>query len=834
MASDLWTGRLALVAIAMALAAGSAQAQTQPQAQSKAAAKSPARAPAPADDEEDEDEATVSELVVTAAPERPQRGAVVGDIKPELQLGPADIQSYGVSSLTDLLNELAPEIRSDRGRGGEAPVVLLNGRRISGFNEIRDIPTEAILRVDILPEEAALKYGYSADQRVVNIVLRRRFRAVTAEAGGGGSTEGGQASGTAESDLFRVRGDNRLNLDLKAQASSAVTEAERGLSPPNGDRTLTPETWQVSANGVAAKALSRDTSGTLNLTLGATHSGAIRGLPTGLNATVDTLAAGGPLRQDADGWTAHAGQTLNRERGNWRLSLTGTYDHAAADTDSDVATVASTGAVVRGTETAKSSSDEVNVRAVASGPLVQAPAGPLYVSLRVGDDASWFSSDSNRGGLPQSADLSRNSLGAQANLDLPITSRRKGVLPFVGDLTLNANAAVNHLSDFGTLSTLGAGANWTPRTGVTFIVSATRDEAAPSTQQLGGPVITTEASTLFDFATGQTAAVRRLDGGNPDLTSDVRHVLKVGLTLKPLPTQNLTFTANYIRTRTENPIETFPAATAQIEAAFPDRFVRDAAGNLVQVDFRPVNFAEARTSELRWGFNYSRPIGPQPPPRFRRPGGGPRRPDGAGPDGAAPDGAPSPASDSAGAPSPSGGFGGRGFGGGGRGGFGGGGFGGGGRLQFAVYNTIHFQDQLTVRESGSVLDLLHGAAAGSGGGQPREEIEAQAGITEKGLGARITANWLSGTEVNGPLGDLHFGSLAKVNLRLFYNLGADRSLVARDPWARGVRLTLAVNNLFDAREDVRDASGATPRGYEPAFLDPLGRVVQLSLRKVFY
>ncbi|MEG8028125.1 TonB-dependent receptor plug domain-containing protein [Sphingomonas aerolata] len=70
----------------------------------------------------------------------------------------------------------------ERARQRGAPVVLLNGRRISSFSEIRDIPTEAIQRVEILPEEVALKYGYRADQKVVNFVLRRRFRAVTAEA----------------------------------------------------------------------------------------------------------------------------------------------------------------------------------------------------------------------------------------------------------------------------------------------------------------------------------------------------------------------------------------------------------------------------------------------------------------------------------------------------------------------------------------------------------------------------------------------------------------------------------------------------------------------------
>ncbi|MGH6911629.1 MAG: TonB-dependent receptor, partial [Phenylobacterium sp.] len=174
--------------------------------------------------------ATLSEVVVTAE-KPPQPGAVIGEIPPELQLSPADIQSYGVSNIADLLNELAPEIRSDRGRGGEGPVVLLNGRRISGFNEIRDLPTEAILRVDILPEEVALKYGYSANQRVVNIVLQPHFRAVTVEAGGGAPTAGGQASGQAELGVFRIADDHRAHIDVKYQASSALTEAERDLIP---------------------------------------------------------------------------------------------------------------------------------------------------------------------------------------------------------------------------------------------------------------------------------------------------------------------------------------------------------------------------------------------------------------------------------------------------------------------------------------------------------------------------------------------------------------------------------------------------------------------------
>jgi hypothetical protein len=43
-----------------------------------------------------------------------------------------------------------------------------------------------------------------------------------------------------------------------------------------------------------------------------------------------------------------------------------------------------------------------------------------------------------------------------------------------------------------------------------------------------------------------------------------------------------------------------------------------------------------------------------------------------------------------------------------------------------------------------------------------------------------------------------------------------------------------VNNLFDARQSVRDASGHTPLSYQAAYLDPAGRVVTIGLRKLFF
>ena len=126
------------------------------------------------------------------------RGSVVGDIPPQNILDSRDVRATGATSISDLLDALAPQIGSSQGRGGEQPVLLLNGQRISSFRELRDIPPEAIERVEILPEEVALKYGYRADQKVVNIVLRQRFRSTDRAGRRGPATEGGYANGNAD------------------------------------------------------------------------------------------------------------------------------------------------------------------------------------------------------------------------------------------------------------------------------------------------------------------------------------------------------------------------------------------------------------------------------------------------------------------------------------------------------------------------------------------------------------------------------------------------------------------------------------------------------------
>jgi hypothetical protein len=113
-------------------------------------------------------------------------------------------------------------------------------------------------------------------------------------------------------------------------------------------------------------------------------------------------------------------------------------------------------------------------------------------------------------------------------------------------------------------------------------------------------------------------------------------------------------------------------------------------------------------------------------------------------------------------------------------------------------------------------------------------VEGRAGWSNNGLGAFLSADWRSGTQVTTKTGDtLHFSPLATFDLRLFANLGQRFDLVAKHPWLRGSSVRFEIGNIFGARPTVRDSAGTVPLGYQPDLLDPVGRTVKITFRKLF-
>lgn len=180
---------------------------------------------------EQPEDALATDIVVTA--ER-IRGSVDTDVPPVEELSEADVAAVGGGSIADVLAAIAPQTGSGRGRGGGQPVILLNGRRISGFRELRDLPPEAIKQVQVFPDEVALQYGFRPDQRVINFILKDNFASFGTEVEYAQPQDGGQSNKEFEATFTRIGPDTRINIDIEYETGSSLTESERDIITSSG------------------------------------------------------------------------------------------------------------------------------------------------------------------------------------------------------------------------------------------------------------------------------------------------------------------------------------------------------------------------------------------------------------------------------------------------------------------------------------------------------------------------------------------------------------------------------------------------------------------------
>ncbi|MEO1662689.1 MAG: TonB-dependent receptor, partial [Pseudomonadota bacterium] len=512
-------------------------------------------------------------------------------IEPEVSLDFVEIRSYGAASIEELLADLEPLTNSP---GGGPPAILLNGRRISGLREIRNYPPEALARVEILPEAVALKFGFRANQKVTNFILRDRFHAISTRARLGGPTEGDQALGEIDVSNLRIRDDRRWNVDFEYEFQEALFESDRDIERDEGDgaadRTIQPEQHNVELSASLNDFLPHDISATYTLGLDATsQERAIA--QSDLSDTID---------RDTEDLNLEASFVLNRTYDDWNWTLNGTY--ARQDTESETEQDLVSGF----TEATDATSNNTTIEGVVFRKLFQLPAGDVVTTLKAGTVFQDLSTTSEQDGSVIDTDLSRDEWNAQANVDVPLLSRDMSGNS-IGSLSLNANARIDDVSDVGSLSTLGGGLSWKPTNDVQIIASTSTRETAPSLQTLGNPISVTETARIFDFSTGETIEnITRITGGNPDLSSERITEHRLNLSWDLFDDPDLKFNLTYLDSDSEDAVLEFPGLTPEIERAFPERVQRAADGTLLSVDARPINIAERKQRQIRYGFNWSR------------------------------------------------------------------------------------------------------------------------------------------------------------------------------------------------------------------------------------
>lgn len=812
------------------------------------------------------------------------RGKAQGPAQPELTLDASEIQATGASTIQDLVSLLAAEITTGE-PDAPPPIYLANGRRISGFQEISGLPSQAIERMDVLPPATALAYGYRPNQRVVNFVLRKRFRSVATELETTATTQAGRTTERFDGDAFRLAGDERATVGLDWRQESTLFEAERDiyrvpsatspfglignvagatfggeidpalsnlagravtltrapeaawrgaaaladfatgagdpeLSGVTANRSLLPSLGQGNFKAAVTRDLARQVAVTVSLDLEDARRTSFLGLP----ATSVKLPAGSPFSpfardvtvyryldapwsqlREQDNFKGQLALTANGYAGDWRWSLNGLYEKSDSETvtgrgvDSSAwkAAIAARDPAVNpfgpvprallkanARDVAKSRSNTAKAELVLNGDVAEIPAGRVTSTLKLGGERVEQMSNALRNGAPVRTDYDRRTLSVQGDIDLPLASRAHEVVPALGELTASVNAGYN-VETFRDRLALGAGLNWSPAQLVQVNLGFSEEQSAPNANQIVDPTVLTPSVTVFDFATGQSVTVSRLEGGNRALANDRRRTLRAGVNLRPLgrdggPTR-VTVNANYVRTHIDDPISNFPLITPALEAAFPERFTRNADGVLTAIDSRPLNFDAIDREEVRGGLNLTRFFG------RRKPGA---------PKDAKPD------------------------------------LKNAGQVQLSLNYVLRLRDETTLRQGLAPLDLLNGAST-SRRGQPREELNFRLNAFRQGVGVNLNGAWRGGSVIDaGPTsGALRFDDQTTVNLSAFYEVPRDLKAGPASTLLAGARVTLAADNLFYSRPVVKDAKGATPQAYQPDYLDPLGRTVKLTLRK---
>lgn len=682
------------------------------------------------------------------------------------------IETYGVDTVGDLLREIARETDP----GGDGPVILINGQPASGIDEVADLPTEAVAKVQTLSRDAAATLGQRPTRRVINVVIRPDHRQLTLGATGRLATEGQgrQAEGTVNQ--LRLEKGNRRSLALRVTATDRLDEADRDIvSAPdelaaNRFKSLVPGAFAASANGNITNKIG-PSSVSLNL----------RGERRESDSRLGGLASdpARPLLQESESTSLSAAAIANGPLGQWRYSVNGNVGWRLAQTDSDRTDPLLPTTMVR--DRARTRSLNAGLVGTLTGSPFTLPAGKASAAVRLEWRGLRATSTRDSPTAVARRQFRRTDLAGQVTLQLPLFADSP-----IGDLGAELSGALRHVTPSGRSHDLGVALNWRPNDRITLRASIDREQSAPSSALVTDPIVTIDNVRIYDFVRQETVLVSYITGGNRDLSVERRRLIALGATWRPIKA-NLNLTLDYSNLIERGGSAALPPVTAEAEAAFPDRFQRDITGRLIAVDARPVSFGLARSQELRTGVSFFH--------TFR---------------GAA--AASEDNDDIPGRVAPAGG------------------------TRVNAFFNHHWTLQSERRASAGlpVIDLLDGGALGYGGGQPRHRLQFGGGVVHRGFGLNVTGNWAGRSRIAaGTLAapdQLRFASRMLVNARLFANLG---TLLPDRPWARTLRVTLASDNLFDTKSRVRDSSGATPLGYQPYLLDPLGRTLSLSLRKAF-
>jgi len=801
------------------------------------------------------------EIVVTGQ-------ALFPNIQPERNLDETGIESYGLSTIDELVGEIQNELGDTN---DDQPLVIVNGQPINDLSEIGDLPVEALRNLQVLPRGTAVRFGGTSSQRVISLTLHRTVRSATLTGARKIATDGDWNGTRAEAILTDIHGSTRANLSFRVNDQAGLLDSQRGIielqpfrpyaiggnvvgfssssgeidpnlsalageivtvaplppvtnpsladfvaganSPAVTDiaryRSLRPQSDNYDLAGNFSTKLTSWLTGNATVDLTQYLSRALRGLPSALFVLPSTNAfspfsrdveiavyGSDPLHFRSRTESANANITLNATVGQWRGNFNARHQESKTgftseqpmplvsnqlSSDFDPFGGDFSSLIPVGRERISSHSVTNLLQLQMTGPFVTLPAGSVETTIEGRLQWNHLIASSTIGDFGN-RDVHRSEQAIRGSVDVPLTSRQGRVLPQIGDLDATGEYQLDHFSDAGNLVHYALGLSWQPLTALRIHGGVEHNEMPASVELLGSPTLQSPNAFAFDPLTGNTVQVTEITGGNPSLKPETDQIRRLSAQLTLVKKLNLQLSGEYIDTDRRNFVSSLPGESAAIMLAFPDRFVRDSNGNLTTIDLRPVNFDSEEEKRLRWGLSMNTRIGGPAPGAKRSPGHV------------------TPTT----------------------------------YFQLTANHSVVFSDRIEIRSGLDPVDLLGGGAIGVGGGRVRHQLDGTAAITSGGLGARIGVTWRSRSSLlarsNGTTDTLTFSPLMTINLRVFADA---RRIIPDAKWAKGLRLSIDALNLTNSRQSVRDSFGITPLQYQPAYRDPIGRTIELEIRKVF-
>jgi iron complex outermembrane recepter protein len=792
----------------------------------------------------------------------------------ERSLDEEAIESYDVSTIDELIGEVQVEL----GDEDDLPLILVNGKRINSLEEIGALPVEALRSLQVLPRGSAVKIGGRSGQRVISLTLKPSVQSATLTAAPKIATDGHYSAARGEAILTKVKGNTRFNLALRARGDSSMLESDRGIlqpqlnqSPlnrpyalggnviaaswpgeidpllsalagqivtaapipdvanptladfvPNANmplvtnlgeyRTLRPRSRNYDLNATFSTPLAPWLRANATIRLARGTSAGLRGLPTALFTLAATnpaspfsknvgLAVYGanPLHYSSRHDSGDANFTFDADLGAWQGNLNVRHSETkqvslnqqsvpgtiTLDDSVDPFTADLTSLIPIRTDRTTSHQLTNLANLVLNGPAGKLPAGPIQATVE--GHLEWnHSRGESTGSILNNRDVRRSVQSIRGAVDVPLTSRASNFGAAVGDLDATAEYSRAHVSDAGDLNHYSLGVTWQPRPVLQLRAEIQQDEQPAPIEILGAPTVITSGVRVFDPLKDQTVDVTQTTGGNPDLKPQTTKIKRVNALVRLVPRLNLQLNAEYSDTDRKNFVSSLPQASIAVMAAFPDRYVRDSTGTLTAMDLRPVNFESDHEKRLHWGLSMNAKLNQ----------------------------AKTAAASVKDAPH--------------------------GRaatstyLQLTANHTVVFSDEIVIRSGLDPVDLLNGGAIGIASGRVRHQLDGTAAITNGGLGARVGVTWRGPSslqsKINGVVDTLSFSPVFALNLRAFADM---KKFLPDKHWAKGFRISLEVLNATNDRQRVRGSAGTPPLQYQPGYRDPIGRTIEIELRKVF-